>query len=155
MLSKPKAGGVSREAVGWADIHTEQVANRVVILGAIQPTRADSVPLRAWMARSWRANSDSSQRVTARDRFGGRTRQAGRRHLAELQLLDDLRPGFAVFVEGFRRLERNQVDVARFVTEDCGSRRSCFESARKRREGPHGGPGTPKETRLASIRPST
>ncbi len=99
MLSKPKAAVSAGKRVGGMDIDAQQVANGVVVLGAIEAAGGDAAGL--GFDETVLARELGLQPARRRGyRFAGRRRQGRGRHLFRLQLLEDLLPEFTIVNEG-------------------------------------------------------
>jgi hypothetical protein len=112
MLSKSIGGFVIRETVGGPDVHPQQITNRVVIFGAVQPAcgHAPRVGPRGSILPGELRAEIGGHRLHFR---GGRLWNRRRRHLARLEFRNDLFPDLTVLVKGSGILKARKIDIAR------------------------------------------
>ena len=107
---EPVSRIVLREIVGGMGVDAEQIANRVVVLGAVEAAgrHPSGIGRRQAIDVIELLRKPTGNRLTGM--FGG-LRLFLRRHLAPAELLDDLRPALVIVDERGGRLERLEVQA--------------------------------------------
>ncbi len=103
------AGVVGRERPIGAEVDGQQIANRVGVLGAVEPSR-DDTPRVGRHERVCTLELGLEEPDERRDFFVG-TRHVSRRHLAGLELVEDEVPEVAIPGERLDRQSRGQVEI--------------------------------------------
>ncbi len=104
---------IGGEVVGRANIDAQKITNGVVVFGAVQAARGHPARLR-FEKRILPGEFILEPARDARGRFGLRMRNAGGRHLSQLEFVDDSFPCLAICLECACGTERRQVEVAGF-----------------------------------------